>query len=400
MAGNDDSPAADGGVPSRETFEDVDWERLGGAATASPRDLGMLAALAVLAAVFVYDYVVVPPETPTVRWPLEWDITQLDWLFILTLLALFGYVAVPLYRNRRLTAYYWREFRKNRLAVASLVFLGAVFLIGTVGPIFLQKPELALLQQYQPPVYVAVDESVPIDCVGRVVDGTCRGSWAHPLGTTSDGKDILVLIVYGMQVSMKVGLISTLLVVSIGTTVGTVAAYSGGLVDEVLMRYVDIQLVFPAFFLYLLLTYLFGGSLFMFIVIFGLTGWGGIARLVRSEALQRSEEAYITAARGAGANTFYVIRRHLVPNVSSTVITAATLLIPGFILFEASLSFLSLGDPTVPSWGQVIAAGRDDLSTGWWISTFPGLFLFTTILAFNFVGDALRDSLDPRKEAR
>jgi peptide/nickel transport system permease protein len=180
--------------------------------------------------------------------------------------------------------------------------------------------------------------------------------------------------------------------------VGTVAAYAGGLVDEALMRYVDVQLVFPAFFLYLLLTYLFGGSLFMFILIFGLTGWGSIARLVRSEALQRREEEYVRAARSAGAGTAYVIRRHLVPNVSNTVITAATLLVPGFILFEASLSFLSLGDPTVPSWGQVIAAGRDDLNTAWWVSTFPGLFLFTTILAFNFVGDAFRDALDPRQE--
>jgi peptide/nickel transport system permease protein len=234
--------------------------------------------------------------------------------------------------------------------------------------------------------------------MGEVVNGRCQGTMAHPLGTTGDGKDILVLVIYGMQVSMKVGLISTLLVVTIGTAVGTVAAYGGGLVDELLMRYVDIQLVFPAFFLYLLLTYLFGGSLFMFIVIFGLTGWGSIARLVRSEALQRAEEEYITAARSAGAGTLYVIRRHLVPNVSNSVITAATLLIPGFILFEASLSFLSLGDPTVPSWGQVIANGRSDLSTAWWISTFPGIFLFTTILAFNFMGDALRDALDPRQE--
>jgi peptide/nickel transport system permease protein len=388
-----------GGTDTTDTFESVDWDETGSRlSTLSRRDRGALAAGLALVAAFLYDYLLLPASRPTVTVPVEWNVTQLDWLFVTTLLALLFYVAVPLYGNRRLTAYYWREFKKNRLAVLSLAYLLVVFAIGVVGPLLLEKPTLALDQAHQPPAYLSVDSAVPANCLGEVVDGRCRGTMAHPLGTTGDGKDILVLVIYGMQVSMKVGLISTLLVVTIGTTVGTVAAYGSGLVDELLMRYVDIQLVFPAFFLYLLLTYLFGGSLFMFIVIFGLTGWGSIARLVRSEALQRAEEEYITAARSAGAGTLYVIRRHLVPNVSNSVITAATLLIPGFILFEASLSFLSLGDPTVPSWGQVIATGRSDLSTAWWISTFPGVFLFTTILAFNFMGDALRDALDPRQE--
>jgi peptide/nickel transport system permease protein len=168
------------------------------------------------------------------------------------------------------------------------------------------------------------------------------------------------------------------------------------MVDEILMRYVDIQITFPTFFLYLLLVYLFGGSLFLMIVIFGFTGWGGIARIVRSEALQRREEEYVQASKNVGASTPWVIRRHLVPNVSNSVITAATLLIPSLILFEAALSFLQLGDPTIPSWGQLIAQGRGDLGRAWWISTLPGLFLFFTILAFNFLGDALRDALDPR----
>jgi len=382
-----------------DTFESVDWEETGSRlSTLSRRDRGALLAGLALVAAFCYDYLVLPASRSTITVPVEWNVTQLDWLFVATLLAIVFYVAVPLYDNRRLTAYYWREFKKNRMAVISLVYLFVVFLIGVIGPILLDKPTLALDRAYQPPAYMSVDATIPVNCLGEVANERCRGTMAHPLGTTGDGKDILVLVVYGMQVSMKVGLISTLLVVTIGTAVGTVAAYGSGLVDELLMRYVDIQLVFPAFFLYLLLTYLFGGSLFMFILIFGLTGWGSIARLVRSEALQRAEEEYITAARSAGAGTLYVIRRHLVPNVSNSVITAATLLIPGFILFEASLSFLSLGDPTVPSWGQVIANGRSDLSTAWWVSTIPGVFLFTTILAFNFMGDALRDALDPRQE--
>ncbi|WP_372912225.1 ABC transporter permease [Salinigranum sp.] len=405
-----DSRAGYGGDGAQhETFEDIDWSDEGGRTVLSRRDLGVLGVLAVLAAAFAYDYVVVPTDTATFEFALPpavplfgdefvWDVTQLDWLFVLTLVAMVFYVVVPLYDNRRLTAYYWRQFRKNRLAVVSLGYLLVVFFVGTVGPIFIPTPELALTRQYQPPVFTTVDASVPIQCVGEVTGDVCHGSFAHPLGTTSDGKDILVLVVYGMQVSMKLGLITTLLVISIGTAVGTVAAYSGGMVDEVLMRYVDIQLTFPTFLLYLLLVFLFGGSLFMFIVLFGLTSWGGISRLVRSEALQLREEEYVMAAKSAGANAAYVIRRHLVPNVSSTVITAATLAIPGYILAEAALSFLQLGDPTIPSWGQVIAAGRSDLDSAWWISTFPGFFLFFTILAFNFMGDALRDALDPRAD--
>jgi peptide/nickel transport system permease protein len=226
----------------------------------------------------------------------------------------------------------------------------------------------------------------------------CQGTWQYPLGTTGQGKGIMESVVYGMRVSLEVGLVTPLIIVLIGTTVGTVAAYSGGLVDELLMRYVDIQLTFPTFFLYLLLLYLYGGTLFLLIVIFGITSWGSTARLVRSEALQRREEEYIQAAQSAGASEFWVIRKHLVPNVSNTVITNASLLIPSLILFEAAFSFLGLGDPTIPSWGQVIAAGRSDIDTAWWISTIPGVFLFTTVLALNFVGDALRDALDPRSE--
>ncbi|MFD1589414.1 ABC transporter permease [Halorientalis brevis] len=384
--------------PDQVRFEDVDWDALDGRRVpVSRRTLAMGAVVLVLAAVFLYDFFLVPTGTPTIP-GLGWNVTQLDWLFVLTLLALLFYVVVPLVRNRRLTMHYWRQFRKNKAAVASLAFLAVIFTVGTFGPLVIARPELNVLNAYQPPVWTSVSETVPVECAGPVVDGACHGTWAHPLGTTGQGKDILTLMVFGMRVSMQVGLIATLLIVVIGTAVGTTAAYVGGLVDEALMRYVDIQLTFPTFFLYLLLVYLFGGSLFLLIVIFGLTSWGGIARLVRSEALQRREEEYVDAAVAAGASKTRIITRHIVPNVSNTVITAATLTIPGLILAEAALSFIQLGDPAIPSWGQVIATGRGDLYTAWWISTIPGVFLFLTILAFNFLGEALRDSLDPRVE--
>jgi peptide/nickel transport system permease protein len=257
-------------------------------------------------------------------------------------------------------------------------------------------------------VALTVEASTPIQCVGETttttVGGTseslCHGTWQHPLGTTSEGKDILVLLVLGMRVSMKVGLVTMMLVITLGSLVGTTAAYFGGYVDELLMRYVDLQATFPSFFLFLILSYLFTPSLVMLIVLFGILGWEGTARLVRSEALQRAEEEYVRAAENAGASDGWIIRRHILPNVSNTVITNATLLIPGFILLEAALAFLGLTDPSVSSWGKTISAGRGDLSSAWWIATIPGVFLFFTILAFNFLGDALRDALDPRSEGR
>lgn len=384
-----------------EQFEDIDWNEIhqSGFRTVSRRYVYLFLTLAVLLAAFLYDYFLVPKREPTVP-PLDWHVTQVDWMFIATLVILFYTVVVPLYSNPRMTRYYWKEMRKNRAAVLSFWFLAAVFVIGIVGPLFMDPPTVHITKKFQPPMFFSVEKYYPIECVGTVANGRCYGSMAYPLGTTRRGKDIVKIVVYGMQISMKIGLISALIVATIATTIGTMAAYIGGVVDEVLMRYVDIQLVFPAFLLYLLLIYLFGGSLFMFIIIFGFFGWGGIARLVRSEALQRREDGYITAASSAGASSSYVIRRHIVPNVSNTVITATSLLIPGFILAEASLAFIGLGAPTIPSWGQAIAQGRSVLTFAWWCSTIPGIFLFLTILAFNFLGDALRDALDPRTEGQ
>jgi len=174
----------------------------------------------------------------------------------------------------------------------------------------------------------------------------------------------------------------------------------GGMVDEVLMRYVDLQATFPTFLLLILLIYLYGGSLFLLIMLFGFFSWEGTARLVRSEALQRTEEEYVQAAEAAGASQAWIIRRHIIPNVSSTVITNATLSIPAFILSETTLSFLGFADDSIYSWGQIIASGQGLLvpEFAWWVTFFPGLVLFLTVLAFNYVGDAINDAVDPRRD--
>jgi peptide/nickel transport system permease protein len=375
----DETEGSDSRAP-RRTFETVDWEAVdrGRSTGVGPSALVEAACFLTLGAAFVYDYLVLANEAPTIG-VAGWDVTGVEWLFAAVLLLGVFHVAVPLARNRRLTAHYWREFRKNRVAVASLAFLCGVFVIGVFGPLVWAAPNETIdyAAAYRPPVFAG-------------------GSFEHALGTDAQGRPLWHLIVYGMRVSLEVGLIAMVLAITIGTVVGTAAAHFGGYVDEALMRYVDLQQTFPVFVLLLLLIYLYGESLLLIIVLYGLFGWEGTARLVRSEALQRTEAAYVRAAEAAGASKPWIIRRHLIPNVSSTVITAATLSIPVFVLGEASLSFLGFGDPDVFSWGRTIAAGRSDLPSAPWISTVPGVFLFLTVLAFNFVGDALRDAIDPR----
>ncbi|MFC7235084.1 ABC transporter permease [Halosegnis marinus] len=421
-------------MATQDTFRDINWDDMGGVGL-SGTGKQMLAFAALYLGVLAYDGLllqdglnvlllsplgmegsalgqfVANTTGPTLWIPFEavgldftftWDFSGTDWLFIVTVAVGYFYGVKPLQNNPRLAANYWRQFKKNRAAVVSAIYLAIIFVIGIVGPLFLQSPEIQPLEAYQPPVFMTVPNTVPISCLGDVATnaaGTqvCQGTWAYPLGTTGEGQGILKLLVLGMRVSMQVGLITMLLVITLGSLVGTTAAYFGGYVDEVLMRYVDLQASVPSFFLFLILSYFFEPTLFMLIALFGLLGWEGTARLVRSEALQRTEEEYVRAAENAGASDGWVIRRHILPNVSNTIITNASLLIPGYILFEAALAFLGVTDPGIASWGKTISAGRGDLANAPWIATIPGIFLFFTILGFNFLGDALGDALDPRR---
>jgi peptide/nickel transport system permease protein len=404
MTDDNRNATTDGGIDQREsTFETVNWDDIDSSKTVrSTKGLlwSGIVAVWVLGVLFdVYSRHVA--NTGAAEFPIVGPVAPINWLWSMTLFVLVYYGIVPLVQNRRMTLYYWKEFRKNKAAVISGLFLIVVFVVGIVGRRVLPRPTQDSAIASQPPAWMEVPGFVTgVDCVGGFTGSganqVCQGSWQHPLGTTNSGEDILVSSIYGMEVSMQVGLISTLMSIAIAAAVGMTAAYKGGLVDEIMMRYVDIQITFPSFFLFLLLAYTFQGSLFLLILIFGLFGWGSSARIIRAEALQRVEEPYIQAAKSAGASTLWTLRRHVLPNVSNTIITAATLTIPGIILAEAAFAFIGLGDPTVYSWGQLIADGRNNLRRAWWISTFPGVFLFMTILAFNFLGDALRDALDPR----
>jgi len=165
------------------------------------------------------------------------------------------------------------------------------------------------------------------------------------------------------------------------------------------MRFTDIMMTFPFFLLLVFVVFLFGPSLTIIIIAIGLTGWTGVARLVRSETLSLRTRDFVTASRALGASNARIVFRHLIPNVLSTIIVITTLSIPGIILAEAGLSFIGLGDPSVTSWGIILNAGQSTLDTAWWVAVMPGIMLFLTVLAFNFLGDGLRDAFDPRSQS-
>ncbi len=385
-----------------ERFDEVDWEKLAdtGRFDLSINTIGMLLTSLPVVALGLYDWRVIGERTATFEMiGLNRNLESIDYIFVFTLLLFFFFILLPLYQNPRMTRYYWKEFKRNRPAVVSLVWLGIVFVGGLLGPLVLSAPQTEVLHAHQPPVYMTVNELNTPQCLGTVSDGRCHGTWQYPLGTTSGGKSVFTSIVYGMTISMQIAFITTTIVAAIGITFGTVSAYAGGWVDEIMMRFVDIVLSFPTLLMFLLILYIYGAGLGMFILVFSLFAWGGTARYVRSKSLSVTEEEYIKATRVSGASTYRVVRKHVVPNTASSIITQLTLLIPGFLLAEAQLAFLGLGDSSIPSWGQLISAGRNDLAFAPWIVLAPGIVLFLTILAFNFLGDALLDALNPEAEA-
>ncbi len=217
------------------------------------------------------------------------------------------------------------------------------------------------------------------------------------LGTDQYGRDILSRVIHGSRISLSIGFLVVLISVTLGTVVGVSSGYFGGLVDNALMRIVDVLIAFPALFLILIIIATFGNSIFLIVITLSFTGWMGVARIVRSQVLSLKEQEFILAAKSLGLSHLRIIFRHLVPNTLTPVIVAATLRIGSIILTEAGLSFLGLGvQPPTPSWGNIINEGRDSLLNHWWISTFPGIAILTTVVCFNLIGDGVRDALDPR----
>lgn len=222
------------------------------------------------------------------------------------------------------------------------------------------------------------------------------GNWQYVLGTDILGRDVLSRLIHGARVSLLVGVSAVAMAGTIGVLLGLTAGYLGGAVDALVMRLADIQLVLPTLVLAVALAAALGPGLATVVFVLGVTGWVRYARLLRGQTLAIRNQEYVEAARAVGSPTSRIVLRHLLPNVSTTIIVIASLEIASMIIAEASLSYLGLGlQPPTPSWGGMVAEGRDYLAAGWWVATFPGLAIVITVLGFNLFGDWLRDMLDP-----
>ncbi|MEW6138646.1 MAG: ABC transporter permease [Thermodesulfobacteriota bacterium] len=222
-------------------------------------------------------------------------------------------------------------------------------------------------------------------------------SWEHPMGTDILGRDVLSRIIHGAGVSLSVGFVAVGISTLIGVVLGAVAGYYSGMVDRVIMRFVDIMLCFPTFFLILAVIAFLQPSIWNIMIVIGVTSWMNVTRLVRAEFLSLRERDFVLAAISQGASDLRVIFAHILPNAMAPVLVAATLGVAAAVLVESSLSFLGLGvQPPNPSWGNMLTEGKDNIEIAWWLSLFPGLAIFITVMGYNLLGEGIRDILDPR----
>lgn len=273
----------------------------------------------------------------------------------------------------------WRRFRRNPLAL---------FGLGVVTILVLSALFAPLIARYDP-------NALDMQLIGTPT----APSWAHLFGTDVDGRDYFTRALFGARISLEVGFAAMLVAISVGTIYGSIAGFYGGPIDAVLMRFVDVMLSFPAFFLILTVEALTNNfSIVVIMLVIGLLSWPGVSRLVRAQVLSLRERDFVVAATASGANDRRIILRHLIPNALAPVIVAATLAVGDNILTESALSYLGLGVqiPT-PSWGNMLQKALDpDTLSAPWLIAIPGLLILTTVLAFNFMGEGLREALDPR----
>ncbi len=289
---------------------------------------------------------------------------------------------------------FWRRFRRHKMAIAGVVTLILIILYSVGGAFFLSEA-------YSNHTDTSIRLQAP--------------SAAHPFGTDTVGRDVLARTIYGGQISLLIGLSAMVVEVIIGITVGALAGYYGGLLDSILMRVTEAFLVIPQIFLLLvmakfyageitnitLLGRTFSGSVIVIVLIIGATSWMYLARIVRAEFLSIKEREYILAARATGTNNFQIILSHILPNSIAPIVVSATLSIANAITTEAYISFLGLGvQPPTATWGNMLEGAYNYVESAPWLWIFPGLFIVLTVLSINFVGDGLRDALDPRALAK
>lgn len=270
---------------------------------------------------------------------------------------------------------FWSRFKRNRGAVAGLAILVVVIAVAALAPVlFPQSPWKMVQRPFLPPLTMD----------------------ALPLGTDALGRNVLSGLAYGAQVSLLIGLVSTVVSLLIGIPIGALAGYFGGWVDDGLMRFTEFFQTVPNFALAIVLVAIFEPSVQSIIGAIAIVSWPPVARLVRGEVLSLRSREYVEAAILSGQKNSTIILRQILPNTLSPIIVLASLMVATAILLESSLSFLGLGDPNLMSWGYMIGAARTVIRQAWWLSFFPGFAILMTVLALNLIGEGLNDALNPR----
>jgi peptide/nickel transport system permease protein len=278
--------------------------------------------------------------------------------------------------TQTLSALAWRRFRRHRLALVGGAVLGAIVGVCVVGPLL-----------------------IPESAANRVDPSLFRAppSLAHPFGSDDVGRDIMWRTIYGGRISLAIGALSIALAMSIGIVLGSVSGYYGRWADSLIMRLTDAMLSMPSLLLLIVLTRILGPSVPTIILVIGLLNWMQVTRIVRANFLSLKEQDFVLAARALGVSDLAIIFRHVVPNTLAPVVVAATLGVGYAIILEASASFLGLGvQPPTASWGSMLYRAQGLMVQAPWVAIFPGLMILVTVMAINFLGDGLRDALDPR----
>lgn len=304
-----------------------------------------------------------------------------------------GVASIPIeneLKSRSLASIAVRRFFRHKMAVVGTILLTIIVLYVTVGAIFFTEAEAnrtSILEKTSPP------------------------SSEHLFGTDLVGRNIFIRTIYGGQISIAIGIVSVFISISLGTAIGIVSGYYGGLVDAIFGRITEMFLSIPPLILLLVLSSVIiknattvnilgrevSSTVVFIVLLIGLTSWMQLSRIVRGQVLSLKEQEYIMAARAIGADSFGIIIRHLLPNIIAPILVAATLGIGTAIITEAYLSFLGFGvQPPTATWGNILTGAQDRIDTVWWMWMAPGFFIVCTVLAINFIGDGLRDALDPR----
>lgn len=389
-------------------FERVDWSEIDRSRrVVTAERVALLVGVLALCVLYLYDRYVAHVYLVG-----SWRTEPIDWVFMLSTVVLVAYGVVPLCKRRDSVRRVLGRLRSRPITVGALGYLLVFVVVGFVGPALVSNPGLRFHHAFHPPVGFT-SEIVRVECVGQVTgspfERQCHGSWTYPLGTNERGHPMGFLLVQGTRTALYVTFITAAFVVPLATVVGVVAGLRGGIVDSLLMSYVDVQLSIPAILVYFVGYAYWNPSLLLLIATFGLLSWGGIARLVRSEVLQRRENGHVRVARSLGASEWYVASRHVVPNITNTLVPAVCQLLALLVLFEAGVAFLGFHQVELYSWGSIISESVNAEVAGqmqnraehpayqlWWVSTLPAVALTATMLSFKLVGDGLRDALDPR----